>query len=147
MGEDSDRSADREDGQRFDGAAEGRRSPESRLLHAVDRLASHSVVAVVVVTADAVWVAGSLVLHFPTRLENIFQTLVAALTLAMVFVIQHTQTREQIATQRKLDEILRALPHADNALIALEEASDAQLARAHTHHKGLRSKALDSDPG
>jgi low affinity Fe/Cu permease len=37
----------------------------------------------------------------------------------MVFVIQHTQARQQAATQRKLDEILQALPGADNALMAL----------------------------
>src|ERR1017187_991245 len=30
--------------------------------------------------------------------------------LAMVFVIQHTRARRQAATQRKLDEILQAMP-------------------------------------
>ena len=129
------------------GIDESLRAPGSRLLHAIDRAASHPMVAVVVVTADVMWVAASLVLHFPTRLETIFQTLVAALTLAMVFVIQHTQRREQVATQRKLDEILRALPQADNTLIALEEASDDHLARARDHHRGLRAKALDPDLG
>jgi low affinity Fe/Cu permease len=47
---------------------------------------------------------------FPARWETIFQTVVAALTLVMVFGIQHTQARHQRATQRKLDEILLALP-------------------------------------
>ena len=36
--------------------------------------------------------------------------------------------RKVIATQRKLDELLRALPDADNHLIAAESASDAELA-------------------
>ena len=56
----------------------------------------------------AVWVLVSLADGFPGRWETVFQTLVAALTLtlAMVFVIQHTQARQQAATQRKLDEIL-----------------------------------------
>ena len=116
------------------------------MLHAIDRLASHPITAVVVVTADAVWLAASVALSFPTRLETIFQTLVAALTLAMVFVIQHTQSREKVATQRKLDEILRALPQADNTLIALEDGSDDQLTRIREHHRGLRAKALDTDP-
>jgi len=49
----------------------------------------------------------------------------------------------QLATQRKLDEILRALPQADNALIALEDASDAQLRRARDQHRGLRAEALE----
>jgi low affinity Fe/Cu permease len=94
-----------------------------------------------------VWVAGSLVPHFRLRLETIFPTLVAAVTLAVVFDIQHTHSRNRSGCKRKLGEILRARPHADDTLIALEEASDAQLARAHTHHRGLKSKALDPDPG
>jgi hypothetical protein len=59
----------------------------------------------------------------------------------LVFVIQHTQAREQMVTQRKLDEILRALPHADNALIAFEEVSDDELASTHHSHRRLRAQA------
>ncbi|MEC5148868.1 low affinity Fe/Cu permease [Cryobacterium psychrotolerans] len=51
----------------------------------------------------------------------------ATITLVMVFVIQHTQARQQAATQRKLDELLRALPTADNRLIAVEAAPDKEL--------------------
>jgi low affinity Fe/Cu permease len=83
-----------------------------------------------VVTAVVVWVLYSAVFGFPARLETIFQTLAAATTLAMVFVIQHTQARAQAATQRKLDEILLASPEADNTLITLEEAPDNELKEA-----------------
>ena len=65
------------------------------------------------VTADLAWVLVSVVIGFPSRLETIFQTLVAALTLALVFVIQHTLAREQVVVERKLDEVLKALPKAD----------------------------------
>jgi low affinity Fe/Cu permease len=106
-------------------------------------LASRSSFAVAVVVADLLWVILSVAIGFPSRLETIFQTLVAALTLAMVFVIQHTQAREQIATQRKLDEILRALPNADNRLIAFEDASDSDLAAVHQEHRDLREEAVD----
>jgi low affinity Fe/Cu permease len=119
----------------------------SRVLHAIDGFASRPLLAVVVVIADVVWVVYSVLVGFPTRLEAIFQTLVAASTLAMVFVIQHTQAREQLVTQRKLDEILRALPHADNTLIAFEEASDDELAHTHRSHRDLRSQAIDTRTG
>jgi low affinity Fe/Cu permease len=91
-----------------------------------------------VVTAVAAWVAFSAVFEFPSRLELVFQTLVSAVTLAMVFVIQHTQGREQAATQRKLDEILRALPEADNSMVTLEEAPDAELDAARLTHREVR---------
>ena len=45
-------------------------------------------------------------------------------TVVMLFAMQHLQSREQSATQRKLDEILRSLPGTDNRLIAVEERSD-----------------------
>jgi low affinity Fe/Cu permease len=73
--------------------------------------------------------------------------LVAALTLAMVFVIQHTQARQQAATQRKLDEILQALPGADNSLLALEHASDDELRAAGESHREIRQAALDEQSG
>jgi low affinity Fe/Cu permease len=118
-------------------APEGRH-PASRVLHALDRWAAKPALALIVVAAVVVWVLFSVVFGFPVRLETIFQTLAAATTLAMVFVIQHTQARAQAATQRKLDEILRALPDADNTLITLEEAPDNELRAATDTHREVR---------
>ncbi len=110
----------------------------SRVLHALDRWAARPTLALAVVTAVVVWVLYSVAFGFPARLETVFQTLAAATTLVMVFVIQHTQAREQEATQRKLDEILRASPEADNSLITLEEAPDNELKAATDAHRDLR---------
>jgi len=63
-----------------------------------------------VVTAAAAWLMVSIVAGFPAGWETVFETVTAALTLVMVFVIQHTQARHQRATQRKLDEILLLYP-------------------------------------
>ena len=113
----------------------------SRLLHKIDRLSSRPVVAGLLLTGDLLWVVFSAAVGFPARLETIFQTLVAAVTLALVFVIQHTQAREQLVTQRKLDEILRALPRSDKAVIGLEEGTDTELAAVHSNHREVRQQA------
>jgi low affinity Fe/Cu permease len=118
----------------------------TKLLHAIGRASALPGVAWSLLTADVLWVVFSVAVGFPSRMETIFQTIVAALTLALVFVIQHTQAREQIVTQRKLDEILRALPHADNALIGLEEGSDGELAAVHADHRELRAEAIEQRP-
>jgi low affinity Fe/Cu permease len=115
----------------------------SRLLRALDWLASASWIAVTVVFLDLLWVVFSARFEFPPRLESVFTTLVSAVTLAMVFVIQHTQSRQQAVTQRKLDEILRALPDTDRSMIALEGASAAELRRARRRHKQERRDADD----
>jgi low affinity Fe/Cu permease len=117
----------------------------SRWLSRIDRQASRPAVVPLVLGAVAVWIGISVAAGFPARWETIFQALVAALTLAMVFVIQHTQARHQRATQRKLDEILLALPDADNSRLTLEHASDAELHATGHQHRRIRQAALD-DP-
>ncbi len=124
----------------------GQRHRGSRVLHALDRWATKPTLALGVVTADVVWVLYSAAVGFPARLETVFQTIAAAVTLAMVFVIQHTQARAQEATQRKLDEILRASPNADNSLITLEEAPDNELKAATDAHRDVRREAQQERP-
>ncbi len=63
------------------------RSPGKRLLSTVDRWASRPLTALIVIAADMAWVLLSVAFGFPGVEERIFQSLVAALTLAMVFVI------------------------------------------------------------
>lgn len=101
--------------------------------------------ALIVLAADLAWVLISVAFGFPGRWESIFQTLVAAITLAMVFVIQHTQARQQAATQRKLDEVLQALPGADNSLLTLEHASDDELRATSDRHHEIRKAAVEGE--
>jgi low affinity Fe/Cu permease len=127
--------------------AERSRPAGSRLLYRADLWASRPATALVLLAGVLAWVLVSLAAGFPGRWETVFQTLVAALTLTMVFVIQHTQARQQAATQRKLDEILQALPGADNALLSLEHATDRELRASGDLHRGIRQAALDEQSG
>jgi low affinity Fe/Cu permease len=45
-----------------------------------------------------------------------------------VFLIQNTQNRDSLAVHLKLDELIRAVSHARNQLIDLEELEDDELA-------------------
>ena len=121
------------------------RSPASLLLSRADRYASRPAAVILVVTGTVAWLALSIVAGFPAQWETIFETVVAALTLAMVFVIQHTQARHQRATQRKLDEILQAMPGADNSLLALEHASDKELHAVAHQHRSVRKAAIEGE--
>ena len=115
----------------------------SRILTGLDRVASLPLLAVIIVVADSAWIVTSIVLHFPADLEAVFQTLVEGVTVAMIFVIQHTQSRLQAATQRKLDEILKALPGANNAVMSIENANDDELHSVGVTHNAIRQEALD----
>jgi len=121
------------------------RSRGSRLLWGVDRFTGRAATAFSVLAGGLAWIVLSAVFSFPAGWEKVFQTLVAAVTVVMVFVIQHTQARHQAATQRKLDEILRVLPEADNSLVALEHASDDELRATRQQHRQIRRAALADD--
>ena len=122
------------------------RSRGSRLLWGLDRFTGRAPTAFGVLVGGLAWAILSIAFGFPAGWEKVFQTLVAAVTVVMVFVIQHTQARHQAATQRKLDEILRVLPEADNSLLALEHASDDELRATRLQHRQIRRAALADDP-
>jgi low affinity Fe/Cu permease len=114
----------------------------SRVLHWVGDLtskASATVVITVVVVIYAVVLAAN---GFPGRWQTGFSTAAEAVTLIMLFVIQHTQNRQQLVTQLKLDELIRATPRADDLLVHLEVAPDAELIEREqaqlAHHESLR---------
>jgi low affinity Fe/Cu permease len=51
-------------------------------------------------------------------------------------------TYPAVVTQRKLDEILRSPPDADNALITFEDALDHEINSARDAHRELRDDAV-----
>jgi hypothetical protein len=81
------------------------RSPLRRLLSRVDRWASRPLTALIVIAADLAWVLLSIVLWLPGPGERSFQTLVAALTLAMVFA---SSTLRHVSRQRPSASSMRS---------------------------------------
>jgi low affinity Fe/Cu permease len=59
----------------------------------------------------------------------------------MVFLIQNTQNRDTAAMQIKLDELIRAVQGAHNALLDLEELEEKDLSRFRRHYEKLAEDA------
>jgi low affinity Fe/Cu permease len=94
----------------------------SRAVHLLEDWSTRTVATGVVAVASVCVILAAI---FTGRRDAIlvwFAAVAAGITLVMVFVLQHTQTRQQIALQHKLDELLRALPGADERLMHLEKA-------------------------
>jgi low affinity Fe/Cu permease len=95
----------------------------SRLLHRLGSIAAHSGAGVMAVALVIAWAIVGIMWDWADWWQTVLYSVTGSVTFVMVFVIQHTQERQTSATQRKLDELIRSSSHADNALIAVEEAS------------------------
>ena len=120
----------------------------SRIFHTVDSTSSRAGSSAVVFVAVVFSLIAIAVVGFASELQFVFTTVAAAITLVMVFVIQHTQSRQQLALQIKLDELVRAMPQADDRFVHIEVGSDDELQELETrhtaHHAALRED--DEDP-
>jgi low affinity Fe/Cu permease len=118
-------------------------TPLSRALHRLDHVVAHSAAAAVVGVIVGGFVVALAIAGFPEAWEVAFSTVAAAVTLVMVFVLHHTQRREQVATQLKLDELIRALPQADDHYVRVQAAGDdevEELEQRHIeHHRATRA--------
>ena len=119
------------------------RTWSSLVLHRMNEATAHSTAGLVAAALILAWVVFGFVIDFPNWWDNTLFIISSTVTLVLVFAIQHTQARQQTATQRKLDELLRAMPRADNRLIAVEEAPDQELEALATQDLATRSSALD----
>ncbi len=121
----------------------------SRALHQLGDLSARASVAVAAAILVAGFVIALAIAGFPSSWENGFALATSAITLIMVFTIQHTQTRQQTAIQAKLDELIRTSPEADDLLVKIESAHDDELGEIEKssleHHVSVRS--TDDDEG
>ena len=121
------------------------RTRGSRLLHRLGQFAESTMASTAAAVVSAAFLMLAVWAPRATPWLTAFQSLAAAVTLVMVFALQHTQSRHQAALQRKLDEILRVLPGADPRLVRVEEATDDELTQLGQDHLQLRHSALSSD--
>lgn len=117
----------------------------SRILYRIEHYSSLPMVAIAVTALLVGLVAVGVGLGFPNHFVAAFEVVVSAITLVMVFAIQHTQGREQAATQRKLDELIHALPGTNESLMMLEEASREVMLDVEEGQRVIRSLSPDTD--
>lgn len=128
--------------------AERHSTAVSRILHIVDEWSGRAWFALTISVATLAVIMAALAAGFSTSWLTAFAAVVQAVTLVMVFVVQHTQDRDQTITQRKLDELLRCQQGTDQRLNQLEEAGDDQIDAISRRHarQGGRAREARPDP-
>ncbi|WP_305910071.1 low affinity iron permease family protein [Methylomarinum sp. Ch1-1] len=87
------------------------------------------------------WVVTGPLFGFSDTWQLIINTATTIVTFLMVFLIQHTQNRDTEALQVKLDELIRSIDGANNALLDLEEMEERELTVLRKQYSELASSA------
>jgi low affinity Fe/Cu permease len=115
----------------------------SGFANAASRAAGRPYAFVLAVSIIAVWAITGPLFGFSDTWQLVINTGTTIITFLMVFLIQNTQNRDSEAVQIKLDEIIRALEGAHNALLDLEELDDDLMDKMRLRYRNLAKKARE----
>jgi low affinity Fe/Cu permease len=90
-----------------------------------------------------VWFVTGPLFGFSDTWQLVINTGTTIITFLMVFLIQSTQNRDSIAIQVKLDELIRVIEGAHNALLDLEELGEDELSKIRGNYQQLAELARE----
>jgi low affinity Fe/Cu permease len=93
---------------------------------------------VIATAACALWAISGPWFEYSDTWQLVINTATTVLTFLAVFLIQHTQNKDNQAIQLKLDELINASKTARNRLIDLEHCSDEELRELQKEFKRRR---------
>jgi low affinity Fe/Cu permease len=124
-------------------SAPSKRSWFTRFANGASRATGKPVTFVLALVIVAVWAVTGPMFGFSDTWQLIINTGTTIVTFLMVFLIQNTQNRDSEAMHVKMDELIRALEGAHNALLDLEELDDRTLDTIRGRYRKLAEKARD----
>ena len=101
----------------------------------------HPLAFVLAVVIIIVWAVTGPLFAYSDTWQLVINTGTTIVTFLMVFLIQNTQNRDTAAMHIKLDELIRAVEGAHNALLDLEEMEDADIDAMRKDYERLASDA------
>ncbi|MEO6569190.1 MAG: low affinity iron permease family protein [Opitutaceae bacterium] len=96
------------------------------------------ILAVAVIVA---WAVTGPIFHYSDTWQLVINTGTTIVTFLMVFLIQNTQNRDSEAIHVKLDELIRTIEGAHNALLDLEDLDENELVKIRSHYAKIALQA------
>ncbi len=112
-----------------------------RFAGALSQFAGRASTFVGAMTLIVVWAVVGPVFGFSDTWQLVINTSTTIITFLMVFLIQNTQNRDTAAIQTKLDELIRSIAGAHNALLDLEELDEKDIAKIREPYEELARQA------
>ena len=119
-------------------------SPFSRFAKWTARATGHPAAFVAAASIIVGWGVTGPIFKFSDTWQLVINTGTTIVTFLMVFLIQNTQNRDSHAVQLKLDELIRAVSGAHNALLDLEELEETDLERFRVRYEELARAAREA---
>ncbi len=107
------------------------------------RTAGHPEALAIAVLAIVAWGITGPIFRYSDTWQLVINTATTIVTFLMVFLIQNTQNRDSEAMHLKLDELIRAVEGAHNALLDLEELTESELDRLKARYEDLAREARE----
>src|SRR5713101_3035023 len=108
------------------------------------RATGHPTAFFLAVLIILVWGITGPAFKFSDTWQLVINTGTTIVTFLMVFLIQNTQNRDSLAVHLKLDELLRAVDGAHNALLDLEELTESDLDKIREGYALLAQSAREA---
>ena len=108
------------------------------------RAAGQPVVFALAAAVIVLWLITGPFFGFSDTWQLIINTGTTIVTFLMVFLIQNTQNRDSEAMHIKLDELIRAINGAHNALLNLEDLGEKELDRIRADYTRLAEEARET---
>ena len=115
----------------------------TRFANSTARLSGRPATSFLAAGVIVVWAATGPLFHYSDTWQLVINTSTTIVTFLMVFLIQNSQNRDSEATQLKLDELIRAIEGAHNALLDLEELEDKDLDTIREDYMALARQARE----
>ena len=114
-----------------------------RLARAVAHVVGQPLAFGIALATVVLWAISGPLFGFSDTWQLVINTGTTIVTFLMVFLIQNTQNKDAEAMHIKLDELIRAIDQARNALLNLEELDLQDLERIRGEYLTLAEKARD----
>ncbi len=116
----------------------------SRFAKWIAHAAGHPRAFVIALLTIVVWGLLGPFYHFSDTWQLVINTGTTIVTFLMVFLIQNTQNRDNEATHLKLDELIRSIEGAHNALLGVEELNENDFDQMRLRYTALAQNARES---